>query len=75
MSTAYIAASTNRFCQAADASSASLIAFGSANLVCLWDIAVRDTRFMLQYAIDSDILPRQILIQVLTKRYQVMKEL
>ncbi|PBL02467.1 WD40 repeat-like protein [Armillaria gallica] len=39
VSTAYIAASTNRFCQAADASSTSLIAFGSANLVCLWDIA------------------------------------
>ncbi|KAK0191029.1 quinon protein alcohol dehydrogenase-like superfamily, partial [Armillaria mellea] len=35
----YIAASTNRFCQAADASSKSLIAFGSTNLVCLWDIA------------------------------------
>ncbi|KAK0242692.1 WD40-repeat-containing domain protein [Armillaria nabsnona] len=39
VSTAYIAAATNRFCQAADASSTSLIAFGSANLVCLWDIA------------------------------------
>ncbi|KAK0206472.1 WD40-repeat-containing domain protein [Desarmillaria ectypa] len=38
VSTAYIAASTNRFCQAADTSSTSLIAFGSANLVCLWDL-------------------------------------
>jgi hypothetical protein len=39
--TAYVSASTNRYNQAADSSSSSLIAFGSGRLVCLWDVAVR----------------------------------
>ncbi|KAF8076319.1 WD40-repeat-containing domain protein [Lyophyllum atratum] len=38
-STAYIAAATNRYPQAASISPSSLAAFGSSNLVALWDIA------------------------------------
>ncbi|KAG5638999.1 hypothetical protein H0H81_007907 [Sphagnurus paluster] len=38
-STAYIAASTNRHPQAAHISKASLAAFGSSNLIALWDIS------------------------------------
>lgn len=36
----YISASVNRFNYAADCSSSSLIAFGSGNLVALWDASV-----------------------------------
>ncbi|RDB22595.1 putative elongator complex protein 2 [Hypsizygus marmoreus] len=43
-STAYIAASTNRHAQAADISTSSLAAFGSSNLIALWDIAGEEDR-------------------------------
>lgn len=34
---AYISAATNRYCQAADASPSSLVAFGSSSFISLWD--------------------------------------
>lgn len=40
LSTAYIAASTNRYNHTADVSSKSLVAFGSSKLVALWDASV-----------------------------------
>lgn len=40
-SATFIAASTNRFSHAADASSDSLVALGSGNLVALWDVTAR----------------------------------
>ena len=42
-STAYIAAATNRFNQAADVwhGSSDLIIFGSSHLLALWDVQVR----------------------------------
>jgi len=42
-STAYIAAATNRFNQAADIwhGSSDLIVFGSSHLLALWDVQVR----------------------------------
>lgn len=42
MSTAFIAASANRFSHAADVSPDSLVAIGSGNLVALWDVKVCD---------------------------------
>ncbi|TFK75974.1 WD40 repeat-like protein [Pluteus cervinus] len=38
--TIYVSAATNRFSHAADISASSLIAFGSSNLVCIWDPSV-----------------------------------
>ena len=50
VSTSYIAASTNRHPQAAAVSPASLLAFGSSNLIALWDIAVRFSQlYVLQH--------------------------
>ncbi|GLB33740.1 putative WD40 repeat-like protein [Lyophyllum shimeji] len=43
-STAYIAASTNRYPQAADISKSSIAAFGSSSLVALWDVADEEDR-------------------------------
>ncbi|KAF7301320.1 hypothetical protein MIND_00697100 [Mycena indigotica] len=37
MTTAYISAATNRFPRAADISDASIVAFGSSNLIAFWD--------------------------------------
>ncbi|KAF8974286.1 WD40-repeat-containing domain protein [Flammula alnicola] len=41
----YVAAATNRFNQAADISPSSLIAFGSSNLIALWDLDVNFKRY------------------------------
>jgi hypothetical protein len=40
-STAYIAASANRFSSVSDISATSLVAFGSGRFVALWDSSVR----------------------------------
>ena len=41
VSTAYIAASANRFSHVSDSSSRSLVAFGSSKFVALWSANVR----------------------------------